>query len=340
MLKVFATIFVVFIHSYTTAVTFADGGLLVAQPAWLMNFEFAISQVVSRCGVPIFFLISSILLYRKSRDYLPMLKQKVITMLFPYLLWNSFWIVVIYIFQSIPQTKAFFSGFQVSITNASLTDLLQLYGFGQTMPLDYPLWFLRDLMIVTLFYPVIAYLTKRAPKSLLIGSLLLIVFPVDFFLKAALSWTLVGACAVELQLRMANVDSLPMPIVFGSYVSLAAVIVFLNYKGVSLASLVSILNILGILFWVKVTKYLFSDKRLTDMLVRFASWSFIIYVSHELTLTGIKKICYKVMPNDPHIALLLYLLIPIFVITLSVGAGKLTKRFAPKFYGVITGGRA
>ena len=89
ILKYIAIILVVYIHSYATSVNFADGTNTLFTPQWLLLFENMISQIIARCGVPLFFLISSILLFRKQREYKATIKIKIRTLLLPYLIWNS-----------------------------------------------------------------------------------------------------------------------------------------------------------------------------------------------------------------------------------------------------------
>ena len=178
ILKFIAIIFVVFIHSYTTVVNFAGGTISVYQPLWLDVIEFAASKVIAGCGVPLFFVLSAILLFRKQRTYLLTLKQKVTTLVIPYLLWNSFWIAVFFVLQSLPFTADYFSGSSTLIRDCNFIEWLQLYGIGSQYPQDYPLWFMRDLMVVTLFFPVIDTLTNRLPKVFLGVSIILLLLPI------------------------------------------------------------------------------------------------------------------------------------------------------------------
>ena len=62
IIKLIGMIFVVFIHSYTENVNFSDGTMDLSRPMWLDMIEYVISQIISRCGVPLFFLISAVLL--------------------------------------------------------------------------------------------------------------------------------------------------------------------------------------------------------------------------------------------------------------------------------------
>lgn len=339
ILKFIAIIFVVFIHSYTTDINFAGETVSVYQPIWLDAIEFAVSQVISRCGVPLFFILSAVLLFRKQRVYLTTLRQKVRTLLIPYLIWNSFWIAIFFFLQSLPLTVKYFSGSNTLIKDRNFFEWLQLYGIGDSNPQDYPLWFVRDLMVVTLFFPIIEILTKRFPKIFLCSAIFLLLFPVDFPFKAAILWTIIGACAVKLQIRIKNFDNFPMAIVSILYILIAAVLVGLHLLNVEISWFSTLFVLLGIIFWIMITKYIYGNSRLRNVFVRLANWTFIIYVAHELTLSCIKKVCFGIVPNEPVIALFLYFAIPFLVVFLCIVAGRIGKCFAPKLYQIATGSR-
>lgn len=55
IVKWIAIVMVVFLHAYTTEVNFADGTNTAALPGWLMFLETGVSQIIARCGVPLFF---------------------------------------------------------------------------------------------------------------------------------------------------------------------------------------------------------------------------------------------------------------------------------------------
>ena len=120
---------------------FADGINKLFFPRWLLIFENLISQTVARCGVPLFFLISSLLLFKKRRAYKETVKSKIRTLLVSYFIWNSFWILVFILLQNLSFTSAYFSGVNTPILQCSVGEWLNLYGIGWNLPYlqDYPL---------------------------------------------------------------------------------------------------------------------------------------------------------------------------------------------------------
>ena len=128
ILKVWLTIMVVFIHSYSADIRFSTGTVSVQMPCWLDVSEYIISQSISRCAVPAFFLISSILLYRRPFSWKDNLKKKIKTLLAPYMLVNTIWIMIYFTCQHIPKLSIYFANQDHMVADWGLTGWMQAYG--------------------------------------------------------------------------------------------------------------------------------------------------------------------------------------------------------------------
>ena len=336
ILKYIAIIFVVYIHSYSTGANFADGAQDFVLPWWLPLLEYFISQVVARFAVPIFFLISSVLLFKSEREYKKTLFGKAKTLLVPYIFWNTFWILVFVVLQNLSFTAPFFSGSHTPILQSSFYEWLELYGIGYPLPYpqDYPLWFMRDLIIVILFYPVIGKIAKVFPKALLLISVVLLIAPVNFTLKQALLWFCIGACIVNLQIHITDIDKAPVWLC--SIIYFVAAIVTLLLKQDVLDNL---FVFVGIIYWARLSKSIFDSEKSRKLFLALSKWTFIIYAAHELTLTSLQKVCMRLLPTQPILLLMEFLFLPIVVIAGCSIAGAIIKKITPKFYAVITGAR-
>ena len=96
--KLLLIILVVYIHSYTENKTIIS----FSETHYLIQLEYFFSKCIGACAVPGFFLISSILLYRKPFSLGDNLRKKVKTILISYFLLNPFWIIFFFIFQHTP----------------------------------------------------------------------------------------------------------------------------------------------------------------------------------------------------------------------------------------------
>ncbi len=336
ILKYISIIFVAYIHSYATQVHFSEGTSDFQLPWWLLSFENLISQVVARCAVPIFFLISSILLFKTEKSYKETIVGKVKTLVIPYLFWNSFWIFVFILLQSLPFTKSFFSGNNTPIMQSSVSEWLALYGVGfpLTQPHAFPLWYMRDLMVATLFFPIIGKIASKVPKTLLAVSVILLLAPFDFPFKEAFLWLCVGACLVNLQIHMTIFDGVALWKFSLFYVLCAFITLIVNRNIMD-----NLFVFVGVIYWIRASKYIFDSEKKRNFFVKLSKWGFIIYATHELTMTALKKVCFKLLPAQPIWLLMIYLILPIVVVAGCSVVGAVFKKVAPKLYSITTGAR-
>lgn len=334
IIKWIAIVMVVFLHAYTTEVNFADGNRTVSLPEWLMLLETGVSQIIARSGVPIFFLLSAVLLFCADRSYKNVIKKKERTLLVPYLIWNTFWIMIFLVLQNLPFTAAYFSGSNTPILQCSVMEWLGLYGIGQEYPQAYPLWFMRDLMAVVLVFPLIKSVTEKCPEAMLCIGTGLIILPYSFFGKTALACFLIGASAVKKKISIMVFDKYSMAKIGSLYLALVAAALFMDNLLIR-----NVIILVGIVFWMRLSKEIYVREKLRQFFLRMSEWVFIIYVLHEMTLSSVRKICFRLLPANPLFWFLEYMLIPIAVIAGCTLTGMVFKRLMPGLYRLSTGER-
>lgn len=136
---------------------------------WAQDVMYFFSNIIGRFSVPMFFLISGFLFYRNGtlthNEYASKLHHRLYTLLIPYLLWNLiaflFFIAKHYpplcpVFQGITEIPISFENFLKSFWEFRFEGL----GESKSMPIDFPLWYVRDLMIVVLCSPLLYRLIK------------------------------------------------------------------------------------------------------------------------------------------------------------------------------------
>lgn len=180
---------VIFIHSSPAIVNIEGAPFSLLSAQGLYNLSIIIlSKVLASCAVPTFFLISGFLFFRNFtkwswNGYTRKLKSRVKTLIIPYFSWNAL---------------VFLSVILLKIKNIHLGEQswLQLYDYIKdewmacfwdyskwetlgniigystynTAPIDIPLWFLRDLIIMVLLSPIIYCYIKKCK----IGGILLL----------------------------------------------------------------------------------------------------------------------------------------------------------------------
>ena len=123
-------------------------------------------------GVPGFFFISGYLFFLSKKSYIQKLNTRIYTLLIPYLLWNTL-LIFLYVL-------AYTTGYPQDIYGRSLADYdiidyLRLYwdrgafDNGNFVPLLCPLWYIRNLLIMSLLSPLLYYVIRYARELFLIA---------------------------------------------------------------------------------------------------------------------------------------------------------------------------
>ena len=161
-------ILVTFEHSY--GLVSESYGLLTSEWNAFEFLKLLISQTLVKVTIPVFFIISGYLFFSNVQEWnLRVYKEKLLRrakhLLIPYLIWNLLMAVKLKIFS--------WRMFWVYWDSAGR----QIDWFGQeqlmTAPANMPLWFLRDLMAVSLLTPII-YILVRKLRYWLIGLLVIL----------------------------------------------------------------------------------------------------------------------------------------------------------------------
>lgn len=136
-----------------------------------------ISAVLSQLAVPTFFFISGYYFFSHFDTnkwdwqlYFTKIKKRCKTLLFPYLLWNLLYLLPSFLLFLIGRIS--WDTFNTNLANlgywhifwdcnsSPVTNILGVTRPG-AVPLDGPLWFVRDLMVVCLLTPIIFFLLRR-----------------------------------------------------------------------------------------------------------------------------------------------------------------------------------
>ena len=145
-------IMVVAIHLISDKLTLPQWGA----PNWLYIYvsEF-LSHSLPRIAVPMFFFISGYYAFYKKdwsqrSIWTVELKKRVKTLLIPYLLWNSIYLVIL-----LAKTQV---GLRLGVGASDpfyITSFTQLLSYYWGDVIVYPLWYIRDLMVLCALGPIL-----------------------------------------------------------------------------------------------------------------------------------------------------------------------------------------
>lgn len=346
---------VVFIHTDFSDIVMAGVKQIsfVNYPIFSRIF-FLFSKVIFEACVPLFFFISGFLFFYKTEGfsqkiYLHKLKNRIRSLLVPYIFWN----LLIILFLMLAQT--FLSGSLVSGRNKLITDyslLDWLWSFWdtsqvnphmkKTLPINSPFWFIRDLMVVIVFSPIIYILIKKLKAYAVIILGLLWIFNPFFYLPglSIVSFFFFTAGAYFSIHKMNFVEVLkPMSRALAPlYILIVAMAVY--FAGAGWWSYLYCAGVVvGLLLAITVSAY-FIDSGKWHLNPFLTNGSFFIYAYHRLPLVFVIKILFKWLhPRSDGALLLLYLACPAIVILLGLLIYSLLRQWMPRFTAVISGGR-
>ncbi|HMI66068.1 MAG TPA: acyltransferase [Cyclobacteriaceae bacterium] len=343
-LSLVAIILVVFIHSYNVEIKFTTGTLTGGTSHSVLFVENFLSKGIARIAVPLFYLISGFLFYVtfdfSLKGVFNKYKKRIKILVIPYLFWSLYGVLLFFLLQSIPQSKNFFT-----------RELIKDYSFSQFLdtllinPITYQLWFIRDLIMLVVFSPLIGFLTKSS-KGMWIFFLVILwyVAPKTFELfsnESLLFFTVGGYLASEKSQPLLNegISKYWLYFLIAWLVTVLLTTYLLTFdRG---GPVLNFLNNTGIVIGILAVWSLYDlvDRNQIRKYSAFFAYSFMIYVFHEPLLTILVKGMFFMWGKTNTSTLLIYLFAPLFTIAICVALRYLWIRIAPRFYDFATGGR-
>ena len=307
-------------------------------------------------SVPIYFFISGFVFFLSvewsKEKYIQKLKNRVHTLLIPYLIWNT-----IALLMDVSQFYfASFSSISMSSWNLTFGNILscywvytvQLLGIeipGEVNPIDAPLWFVRNLMIVVLCTPVLYRLMKRG-NCWFVVLLGVLWFFDKYFDKYAFLNNWLSAFFFFSWGAYMSINRKDMLVEFGRYFRLSVFmypILGISYVAAvhwcpEICKTIKSLNVFfGLLFAYNLAAWLLR-KKYCKASPFLASSSFFIYVSHWLICTRLLKLLYIYLQPASSISLLfIHISTTVLTLALLLSAFYLMRRYTPALLRVLTG---
>lgn len=296
-----------------------------------------------RVGVPCLSAISGYLMFRRGLDafhYGKTIRSKARTVLLPFLIWNlSFLALVV-----LGQKGGIGFGYLPDAINAAPRDLATLSLATEGLPINVPLYFLRDLLLCILLAPVLGILIKRYPLTMLALFFAYAVLPVPgvIFLKKSILFGF--SCGIYASLHQLDIRSLDRHAAMISALFLTAAILLataLYWTGPDypvwidmLRSLTAICGIAG--SWA--ISAILIRSRLGQQLSGSEGLSFWIFCAHYPLLIAFWMLWNRTA--HPGLYPLFYFATPVLALLILVASHSVAKRLAPKLHAVLTGSRA
>ncbi|OFY44252.1 MAG: hypothetical protein A2X18_01175 [Bacteroidetes bacterium GWF2_40_14] len=315
------------------------------------NISYLITFIIAKIPTRAFFFISGFLFFYNvikwdSEKYKTKIKNRFCTLLIPYLFWNAFVtliLVVVHYLQLFPDLIAWDNPDFFSFKNISGM-FWNLNGGGY--PRLFPFWYIRDLMVVVVFSPLIWLMVRylRLP-GILIAAFIWVSDILGFNIAGIVGISTVSffffMSGAYFSINKINIISFSNKFFYSSIV-LYPLFVFADLMSRDMSFNIYIHNIgiiVGIIFMFNIVSAGINSGKLRNSLI-LASSSFFIFAAHEPFLTFTRKvIIYFIKPDTELLCFITYFVPAILTLGVMLSLFLFMRKFMPGLLCVITGGR-
>ena len=264
-------------------------------------------------------------------------KRRISSILAPYIIWNLVNVAVVLV------VTAFFGWMGITISRDPIEAVEKgpLFWFF-TGPIDYPLWYVRDLIIFSILAPVLYYPVKNAPWITLFVLLALYfapIFGLRCFLFPSLSFFCIGAW---MGIRHDNLVGLCHRF---RYPAAVLAVVFLIITTIMYNSgydhnAYLLFAPFGMVTFLNICNRLFNYPWFKKAMLKFTEATFFIYAVHEIYILGWTKGLFLRVLGDSLLAKFVsFLFVPLVTLSLCLGLFYTIKRIMPAALQVLCGFR-
>lgn len=335
---------VVFIHNYRPSIIV--GNEVMGSETHMPTYSFIgqlFSQYIGWISVPLFFFFSGFLFFYKAdyslQTYIYKIKRRISTLLIPYLFWNASFLICFFAVSHLPLTRQWFQFPNNAGLDYYLSSFWGILDDKKTMtyPIAYQFWFIRDLMVLSLFSPVLYCLLSRF-KGLLIW-LIAVFWLCGYSLPyigirglstEALFFFSLGAVFSIYKRNFVNIVRIYgyYPYIF--YLLMVAVHYAFMVQGHDVQWLFKLIKIAGILSTLNLSAAIVAKHnfRSTTFL---ASASFFVFAIHDpWLLSNIRKLLYVTLhPASDFAMVVVYFFNILLTVTIALALYYCLKRFLP-----------
>lgn len=324
-LSFFSILLVVLLHSQ----------MIFISTGYALWIQYFVTEELTRIAVPIFFAISGYLFFQNFsspiKDFFGnKVKKRVRTVLIPYLFWSIWGFILFSLIQwGDPEYRMLVV--ENKLNGVLYTILVNPVG-------TYQLWFLRDLFVIVLLSPII-YIGIKYIKIFFV----LLLFPfwilgIQYFIQieSVFFFSLGSYIALVYKGLLEKKCSKKGIAIFQFCMWLLYCCVLTEYRYEYYCHCLGILWGIGSIWCLY--DVLYHSIRDSFLLKNLVGYSFFVYVAHEPLLTVIKKILLY-MGHSSIWILLIYFIAPIITISICITIGRILRKYTPKFYAFISGGR-
>ncbi len=295
-------------------------------------------------GVPGFFFISGYLFFLSKKSYQQKISTRVNTLLIPYILWNSLLLAFYLILLALGHPQDINGKSMAAYT---FIDYLRLFwdrgtsfDNGNFVPLLCPLWYIRNLLIVSILSPLFFYIVRYTREAfLLIATAWWLMTYHNAFIQQTILFFSLGAYFFIFGINpLQKIHERKRLVIFLFIIfSVSDVVshtIYVTPVNLQIHRLSLILNIPAFLL---LAEYCIQRHITNQMLPKAA---FIVFCVHYPIVVVLRKLCVSYYSDAPSVIhILLYFACVIVATLLSISFYLFLNKFLPNVKNVLSGNR-
>lgn len=338
VMSLLCIILVLYIHS-----GFHDYPNEIQGMAFNATLQKAISGMIARCAVPMFFAISGYLFFRNIENWNELwgkMRKRCKTLVVPYLIACLFPALFALGMEALPWTKAFMNGgaFPDNLSKPWYSLICMLYvDAGNGSPYAFHLWFLRDLIVIVALSPVLLFAKRRiGVLATAITLFILNYVGLPHNPTYGMFWFVFGAWFIPAMRNYPPLTIINISI-FIAFSVLEIVFPLEEWKYLQIPIIIVGLAGMWSIYDAIVPKdFLLKEHTVLSIACGF---TFFIYLYHEPTLNVVRKILAMPLGHSSASFALSYLISPWLYAAIAIIIGKWLKAWCPRIYALLMGGR-
>lgn len=300
--------------------------------------------------VPLFFFISGYLYFYKGSpftkdNYIRKTKRRLLSLAIPYIFWNFIFILFVLLLQLyFPVLNS-----RKPLSEFSIIEYIRCFwdynGISYDCPIHSHLWFLRELIVVSILSPVVYWFIRKTKGYILFLVAIQYVFNIfpeyPGFLSVSWFYFMLGAsfCIMKWDLLkcVSSYSKLLIIVFFALFI-----IVTSNLKILYIQHLYNIIGVF--LIWLFISYQI--GKNTSDItshiiknISKLSPTSFFIYVSHGFIIAPITRLYCTILPLNTFTGILSFLIIPAAVSSICIIAYYTLMYMMPFMMRIVVGGR-
>lgn len=339
-LRYLLAMFVVFIHNNLTAdVAISYYHLDFNEPRIITWFKMFVCEVLGNGAVPLFFMFAGYLQFAKTNSYINVIKKKFKSLFIPYVSWTMICVLVYLIAQSIPNLSSFFQNENNIVCNWNVKDWINIFWTHDIdkQPLVSQFWFIRNLMVIVVFFPLLSFLLKRSPFFCIFIAFLCFVNGLPLSFGITLFFYMIGYFFAEYNVDFFSfADRISWLVFLALFILEMLVLIMSNEQFVCF----DVFKIVSCLFFCKVSAKIIENEKLFSITNFLNGFSFFLYAIHApLLINFLNKVSYRIIPLTGVWCLVQFIIPSLLCIIIGTGIGIILNKVCKPIFRVLNGGR-